>query len=211
MAAARLGRAQFNPALSSGTTAVCRGPKGKISGEGTLAQCLTSAGGHYRAVFDGMARAGEVLEWSVQRVGGAELVWLFICIGAPTEDTGPTSPNVLLKQAKKGARVRYVRGVQRDDEVDLDLPVGGTLSCRINCVDGTVAARAGDGQWQQVFKDITAEECARGLYTGVFLDNDAEARLLSFGRVDAATPSDSKMTEVRTCVLARSHMRGTAG
>jgi hypothetical protein len=69
------------------------------------------------------------------------------------------------------------------------MPLGSTLSLRIDCAAGTVSVRMGEGLWAQVWTDITPSEIAAGLHAGVLLDKDADVKILSFEQThDSAAP-----------------------
>ena len=175
--------ARFSVAMSGGTDEDCR-DHGAISADGATA---TSKGGPgwFRAVCETVARGGGVWEGALHRRSSSDtIVALFICIGAPNADTWHVSKNVLAKWVNTTGS--YIRGSTAPGSVALALPVGGTLSWRIDCAAGTVHARVDDGAWALLFNDITPAEVASGLHVGVILDGDAEVKLLSFGRVDAA-------------------------
>ena len=188
--------AGFSVALSGGTLKECR-EKGAISADGATATTRRGVG-YFRAVFEAVARGGDVWEGAM-RFRGSDVVYLFISIGAPNADTDYNSRNVLSKRVDTRETRAWARGAWGGAGVGMVLPVGGTLSWRIDCAAGLVHARVGDGAWAAVFKEkITPAEVAEGLYAGVLLGDHMEAQLLSYDRVDGAPDGVEVEVEVAT-------------
>jgi hypothetical protein len=193
--------AQYSVAMSGGTDEETA-PHGAISADGTIAKSEEVMGrGRFRAVCATVARGGGAWEGSLLRVRGSDAwalfaccgfdlchknilylyLYLFVCLGAPDADTDYNSRNVFATFFHGAPS--YARGSEvRDGAPRLAVPLGGTLSWRIDCAAGTVSARVGGGAWVQVFKGIPPAECAE-VACGVFLDYVAEVKLLSFERV----------------------------
>jgi hypothetical protein len=186
--------ARFSAAMSGAVR--CAYDKGAISADGATATSK-SGPGYFRAVCETVARGGGVWEGVIQRARGSDVVYLFICLGIPNVNTSVLSKFALSKPVD-GRTISIVRGQMVADGVALALPVGGTLSWRIDCAAGTVHAHVGDGAWALLFNAIiTPAEVALGLHAGVILDHDAEVKLLFFGRVDAAAAPAPKAVAVR--------------
>ena len=189
--------AQFSVAMSAGTDEETA-PHGAISADGTIAKSEEVMGrGRFRAVCATVARGGGAWEGSLLRVRGSDAWALFVCLGAPDADTDYNSRNVFATFFHGAPS--YARGSEvRDGVPRLAVPLGGTLSWRIDCAAGTVSARVGGGAWVQVFKGIPPAECAE-VACGVFLDYDAEVKLLSFERVGE--------TAEEVCARARARLQ----
>jgi hypothetical protein len=117
----------------------------------------------------------------VRRVADGN-VFIYLCLGAPDENTNPILKNVL--SAMFNGHVAFVRGRLCDGEpVTLPtLPVGGALSWRFDGGVGTLDVRVdGGGEWLRVFDGVKSKE----VHCGFFLDGTAEIKLEAFGRLDA--------------------------